>query len=29
MKDIILLPLYCSLPDKYNGTKYDEWPDAQ
>ena len=27
LKHIILLPLYCSMPDKYNGVMYDEWLD--
>ena len=22
---ILLLPLYCSMPDKYNGVTYSEW----
>lgn len=26
-KHILLLPFYCSLPDKYNGTTYDDWLD--
>ena len=25
LKHIILFPLYCSLPDKYNGVSYEEW----
>lgn len=25
IKHVFLLPLYCSFPDKYNGTMYDEW----
>jgi len=24
-KHFFLLPMYCSLPDKYNGTTYEEW----
>ena len=27
VKHIFLLPLYCSLPNKYDGTMYDEWID--
>ena len=27
VKHIFLFPLYCSLPNKYNGTMYDEWLD--
>ena len=25
LKHIILLPLYCSMPDKYSGVTYEEW----
>mgnify|MGYP007101838095 CR=1 FL=1 len=25
LKHILLLPMYCYLPDKYSGTTYDEW----
>jgi len=25
IKLILLLPLYCSMPDKYRGVTYDEW----
>ena len=25
IKHIFLLPLYCSMPDKYNGVTYSEW----
>jgi len=25
LKHILLLPLYCSMPDKYSGVSYSEW----
>ena len=25
LKHILLLPQYCSMPDKYNGVTYNEW----
>ena len=25
LKHILLLPMYCSMSDKYSGTTYDEW----
>ena len=25
LKFIILFPIYCMMPDKYNGVDYDEW----
>ena len=25
LKHIILLPFYCSLPNKYSGISYEEW----
>ena len=25
LKHIFLLPLYCSMPDKYSGITYTEW----
>lgn len=24
-KHVLLLPMYCSMPDKYSGTTYDDW----
>lgn len=29
LKHIFLLPLYCSMPDKYNGTMYNEWLEKE
>lgn len=29
IKHIILLPLYCSMPDKYSGVSYNEWLSGQ
>ena len=29
VKHVILLPLYCSMSDKYNGTTYEEWLDGK
>ncbi len=28
-KLIILMPLYCMLPDKYSGIMFDEWIEKQ
>lgn len=28
-KLVILLPLYCMLPDKYSGVMFDEWVERQ
>ena len=25
LKFIILFPIYCMMPDKYNGVDYEEW----
>ncbi|MBO6086873.1 hypothetical protein J6P92_00825 [bacterium] len=25
LKFIIMFPIYCMMPDKYNGVDYDEW----
>ena len=25
LKHVLLLPFYCSLPDKYSGVTYEEW----
>ena len=25
IKFIIMLPIYCMMPDKYNGIDYDDW----
>lgn len=25
VKHIILFPIYCSMPDKYDGITYEEW----
>ena len=25
LKQVILFPFYCSLPDKYSGVSYEEW----
>ncbi len=28
-KLVILMPLYCMLPDKYSGVMFDEWVEKQ
>ena len=25
IKFIIMFPIYCMMPDKYNGVEYDDW----
>ena len=27
LKHVLLLPFYCSMPDKYSGVTYNEWLD--
>ena len=29
LKHVLLLPLYCSMPDKYSGTMYNEWLEKE
>lgn len=29
IKWLLLMPIYCSMPDKYNGVMPDEWIDGK